>query len=1083
MKNQPAASISLMKKIQTLLDIKTGEVKVTALALALTFCHGVSNVYLFTTSHSLFLSVFEAKDLAYTYIGGALAVLLVGGVYTWLQHKVSLTKLVVWTLLFLLLTLLGARVWLFLGQIRSTAAFLAVWSVAYSTLTYMSIWGLFGQVFDTRQAKRLFGLIGAGEFAADIVAGVITPVLVSAIGSINLILVAAMGLFGSVVFTILIIRAFNDISPQTTSVENTPPPRLGEMLRDRYALPLHLIWGLSLMVFYLMDMAFSNQVETHYRDAMDPMTSFLGIFFAVGSAVNMIVQTFFTGRVLDRIGILKALFLLPGGVLLGCVAMSSGVGLVPRVGLAMFAMTVGCKMYDYVLRNAIHDPAFQILYQPLPLVKRFAVQTSVLTRAEPGAALIGGGLLLLGRLYFEVDATNVALIMIVILGIQMVFTFSLRERYLGQLMEALKKRRLEFSERQVWDEGGQHLLLVFLKSNHPHEVIYALSLMEKNTPHTLSEHLPNLLLHSSPEVLKEVLARIEQLRPPMALPLVRAIMLNEAMDPSVRTAAVLAYSAMDEAGAEDTLVDLLSRPDKDMVRAAIIGLQKHFGIEGIIASGERFMEMLNSRDPEDREAAAYILGAVGISSMYRPLRRLLQDPCATVRWAALGSAEELGNPRLALLLLPFLGRPDTRHRAIRAVAAMGQPALEYISWVVSDCDQPREVVLGVLKAVSLMPPPVAAPFLLDCLFHPDAIARSLILNRLEHLGYYPESTEDKQLLSGLVRQESSLATWLLSCLRALPTCQDFGLLSRALEEESHRCRNRILSLASLFGPIRIRGGLHRGITGDDRVRHAYTLEMLDSFLSGDLKELIFPLLEDLPQNERLERLSRVHPGLEVEPSQVLEAVAGKEDVWISPWPRAVAVYLMGKSGNPPNKALLSRLKGHRAPLLAETALWTLSGIKSRGDHGRDHSEPGQGGTMLTIEKAMILNEVDFFSGLPGELLSEMAAAATEMDVQAGRKVVADGEYSSAMYVVASGRVRVHEGEKVIRELAERRSFGTRCALDPRDRSSSVTAMEDSLLLKIEHEVLFEFIAESPALANRIIGSLCRRIGNDSLYQE
>lgn len=139
--------------------------------------------------------------------------------------------------------------------------------------------------------------------------------------------------------------------------------------------------------------------------------------------------------------------------------------------------------------------------------------------------------------------------------------------------------------------------------------------------------------------------------------------------------------------------------------------------------------------------------------------------------------------------------------------------------------------------------------------------------------------------------------------------------------------------------------------------------------------------------------------------------------------------------------------------------------------------------MLTIEKALILSDVDFFSGLSGELLSEVAAAAEELDVPAGQSVTAKGEHSSAMYVVASGRVRVHEGEKAIRELAERHSFGTRCALDPRERSSSVTAVEDSLLLKIGHEVLFEFIAESPELAKRIIGSLCRRIGNDSLYQE
>jgi CRP-like cAMP-binding protein len=139
--------------------------------------------------------------------------------------------------------------------------------------------------------------------------------------------------------------------------------------------------------------------------------------------------------------------------------------------------------------------------------------------------------------------------------------------------------------------------------------------------------------------------------------------------------------------------------------------------------------------------------------------------------------------------------------------------------------------------------------------------------------------------------------------------------------------------------------------------------------------------------------------------------------------------------------------------------------------------------MLTIEKALALNEVDFFSGLPGELLSEIATVAEEMDVPAGQTVTAKGEHSSAMYVVASGRVRVHEGEKVIRELAERRFFGTRCVLDPRERSSSVTAVEDSLLLKIEHEVFFEFIAESPELAKRIIGSLCRRIGNDSQYPE
>jgi len=929
-----------MKKVQTLLDVKNNEIKVTILALLVTFCHGVSNVYLFTASHSLFLNVFRAQDLAYTYIGGAVAVMLVGSAYNWMQHKVSPTKLVVWTLIALLLTLLGARGWLFAGYVKGPAAFLAVWSVAYSTLTYMSIWGLFGQLFDTRQAKRLFGLIGAGEFAADIVAGFITPVLVSIIGSVNLILVAALGLFGSVVFTVLVAGAFRETRSRAASAgPETPAPKLGEMLQDRYALPLHLIWGLSLMVFYVMDMAFSNQVEKHYADNLDAMSSFLGVFFAVGSAVNMIVQTFFTGRILDRIGILKALFLLPGGVLLGCVAMSSGmVALVPRVGLAMFAMTIGCKMYDYILRNAIHDPAFQVLYQPLPPARRFAVQSSVLTRAEPSAAMIGGALLLLGQLYFEVDAASVAVIMIVILCIQMALTFSIRKKYLDVLMEALKKRRLESSEKQVWDESGRRLLLNLLKSGHPGEVLYALNLAERNAPHDLTEYLPELLSHPSPEVLKEVLSMLEHIRVPSALPRVQAIMQDEAEDPAVRAAAVLAYASMDEAGAVDTLAGLLESPDRDLAHAAISGLHKHCGIEGIVASGGRFMAMLKSPDPGERAAAARILGTVGASSLYRPLHDLLQDPSAAVRRAALAAAEKIAHPRLLPMILPFLSRPGTRRRAIRAVASLGEAALKDLAGIVSDPDSSRDVVLGVLKAVSLMSPPVAVPFLTEYLFHPDAVARSLILSRLESLGYCPERPDDGQLLSGLMRKESSLAVWLLSCLKVLPPGGEFDLLRKALEEEKRRCRDRILAAASLFGPVQVRGGLRRGITGDDRASHAYALEMLDSFLPGELKEQIFPLLDDLSGDARLERLGRVHPIPEMEPSRILEAVAGKGDAWISPWPRAVAVYLMGKSGDSAYETFLSGMGEVRVPLLTETALWALSEISSRRGRGSGRPE-------------------------------------------------------------------------------------------------------------------------------------------------
>ena len=266
----------------------------------------------------------------------------------------------------------------------------------------------------------------------------------------------------------LVIRAGHEHMEDQDKGEPEPAALpVKNIFKERYPLLLHLLWWLSLMAFYLLDTAFSNQVEIHYKDSADAMTSFLGVFFAVGSAVNMLMESFLTGRILHKIGILKALFILPLGILIGCAALFVCPVFVPRVGMTIFALAVGIKMYDYVMRNAIHDPAFQVLYQPLPLSKRFAVQSSVLTRAEPTAALIGGGGLLLAKLFVEIDAVNVSGFVFCIMVVQTGITFLLRSEYLKSLMEALATRRLGLESASLFDQQGLGVLLGWLDSRHP----------------------------------------------------------------------------------------------------------------------------------------------------------------------------------------------------------------------------------------------------------------------------------------------------------------------------------------------------------------------------------------------------------------------------------------------------------------------------------------------------------------------------------------------------------------------------------------------------------------------------------------
>lgn len=131
--------------------------------------------------------------------------------------------------------------------------------------------------------------------------------------------------------------------------------------------------------------------------------------------------------------------------------------------------------------------------------------------------------------------------------------------------------------------------------------------------------------------------------------------------------------------------------------------------------------------------------------------------------------------------------------------------------------------------------------------------------------------------------------------------------------------------------------------------------------------------------------------------------------------------------------------------------------------------------MLTIEKVLVLSEVDIFRGLPPESLADVAMACEEVEAAAGEVIMAKGDFSSCMFVVATGSARVHDGDRTLAEYGRGNALGASCALDPHERLTEVTALEPCLLLKIEHDALYDLLTEDVELAKAIIRSLCRRL--------
>jgi CRP-like cAMP-binding protein len=80
-----------------------------------------------------------------------------------------------------------------------------------------------------------------------------------------------------------------------------------------------------------------------------------------------------------------------------------------------------------------------------------------------------------------------------------------------------------------------------------------------------------------------------------------------------------------------------------------------------------------------------------------------------------------------------------------------------------------------------------------------------------------------------------------------------------------------------------------------------------------------------------------------------------------------------------------------------------------------------------------------------------------------------------MYVVVSGKVKIHDGEQVIAELGERALLGEMAVLSSEPRTASVTAIEETVLLSLSQSSLFELMWDQHKVVRGIIRVLIQRL--------
>ncbi|MCE7959641.1 MAG: hypothetical protein DYH06_17150, partial [Acidobacteria bacterium ACB2] len=161
--------MAISRRISSVLGIRPGEgTRVAALVVHSLF-NGVFCAFFLTAANALFLDRFEISFLPLAYIAAAAVGYVAVLAFSRLEKSAGVAALLVANLAVLLVV--SGAFW-FLA--RTTGNDWVVFAMFVFVgpmfgLVALGYWGLAGRLFDLRQGKRLFGLVGAGEEVSTIV--------------------------------------------------------------------------------------------------------------------------------------------------------------------------------------------------------------------------------------------------------------------------------------------------------------------------------------------------------------------------------------------------------------------------------------------------------------------------------------------------------------------------------------------------------------------------------------------------------------------------------------------------------------------------------------------------------------------------------------------------------------------------------------------------------------------------------------------------------------------------------------------------------------------------------------------------
>ncbi len=888
-------------RILKLLNILPSEAVIVKKLFAVQFFLIAGSSFLFVTANAIFLSKLPIRELPAAFFITGLFLFLFNKLYHLAEHLLSNKQLLYSIILFSIFVtaLLGI-----FDDVKYTwmPYILLVWYNVVYLLTGLVFWGLVATVFNVRESRRLFTIIGAGDIPAKILGYLSVSILAPYIGLPNMVWITVLLFIAAFWFSgkIFETQRIKSISHHPSHEKETHTKQKQTHKKEPGSALIRAIALLSLISFaslILIDFVFLAEVKTRYHTDIE-LAYFLGLFFAGGRVLAVFIKVLLSSRFINYAGLVGSLLLSPIVLLAFLAIVFAAHYYLPGMQILLYLYGIMALLTE-ILKATIQEPVFLVLFQPLKLNLR--LKGHVIAKGYMLAAsltLTGGFLYLFLR---EGPVTTGITLLYVLLGmltIWIISVFIVKNRYVQNLHSALQRGYLSGNTLFLDEKKTVDLLTHKALGENPSEAIFALDLLEK-AGHKDIDVLYNSALNSNKPVLKRyVMQRIVESNRLQSIPNLLGLLQSE-KDPTQVSELIQAIARLDDNN--PVLLQFVDSKNDQCRNASIEGLLLSKSEVTRKTGIEKLTQLSNSAKTSDRIGAATIIGNTENSEFAVMLQSLLHDNDPAVVKAATLASGKCKAIQFIPGIVSMAEDADTRKESLIALASFNDDAIDYFK---KHPDENHKS--AYIRAAGNIQTEKSTQYLLN-LIKGNEKYFSVIVTKLRNRQY--ESTEsEREYLTAIIKSRLTEAVEILRLRSAFHKVSESNRCISALTQEvNSRIQDSLKLMPMVFADESVSRAIHTYLRQHHQSSNA--LEMLEMSIPKDLFHLL---------NKALDRSEHAVSGRQRESiSEVLTEIISGRNIRFNDWTRAMAIQFAEEKQMADIKQILEKNQERLSPILAE----------------------------------------------------------------------------------------------------------------------------------------------------------------------